>query len=151
MTKARPPQDSGSSPPPPPPPPNPEMGRITRPDENAPFSLRLPGELRARATEKAASKGLTVGQYIRDLMEADLSGTTPRRRRGKYDELRHDLAHIHAAIIACGNQIKRDDRLCAIDPRGGRGGDRRCDQEQTDLLRNAVAALILLARSIGAR
>jgi hypothetical protein len=150
MTKGGPPQDSGSSSPPPPPH-HPETGRITRPDGNAPFSLRLPGELRARATEKAASKRLTLGQYIRDLAEADLSGVTPRRRRGKYDELRHDLAQIHAAIIACGSQIKRDGRLCAIDPCGGRGGDRRCDHEQTDLLRDAVAALVILVPSIGAR
>jgi hypothetical protein len=129
----------------------PAIGRITRRDSNAPFSVRLPDELRAKAVEKAASKRLAVGHYIRDLVEADLSGTPPRRRRGKYDDLRQDLAKINAAIIARGNQIERDGGPCGINSCGGQGADRHCRQVQIEILRDAVTALIALARSTRAR
>jgi hypothetical protein len=142
MTKSGAPPSGGSSLPP-----YPEMGRTTRPGTNAPFSLRLPDELRAKVRERAASRNLTVGEYIRDLVEADLSGTAPRRRRKKHDDLRRDLAKIHAAIITCGNQIKRVDRLCTSD-RCRRLDD---DQDQILLLKDAASSLILLARSIRVR
>jgi hypothetical protein len=125
---------------------NPEMGRTTSTKVNTPFSLRLSDDLRARATEKAASKNITIGQYIRDLVEADLSGTAPRRRRRKYDDLRQDLAKIHAAIITCGNQIKRVDGLCTRD-----GCRLPTDDQDQIFLKDAVSSLILLARSIRAR
>jgi hypothetical protein len=133
--------------------PYPEMGRTTRPRVNTPFSLRLPDDLRAKVGERAASKNLSVGQYLRDVVEADLSGTITRRRRGKYDILRQELGKIHGTIIACGNQIERIDRLCASNRCSHPSRDRCCiDQEQTiDLLKDAVSALILLARSIRAR
>jgi len=133
--------------------PHPEMGRTTPVPGNAPFSLRLPSDLKARASEKASSKGLSVGQYVRGLVETDLTGATPRRRHGKYDGLRQDLAKVHGAIIACGNQVENMGRVCASERRGHPGGDPcRIDREQIiDLLKDVVSAVLLLARSIRAR
>ncbi|UQR60781.1 hypothetical protein LRP30_27770 [Bradyrhizobium sp. C-145] len=85
---------------------------------------------------------IDLGQYIRDLIEADLSGTRPRRRRAKYDGIRQMLAEIHAAIIGCANEVKQS---------SARAADAEHHGQMITLLRDAVSALLLLARSIGPR
>jgi hypothetical protein len=130
-------------------PPYPAMGCNTRLPPTVSLSLRLTEDLKTKATERAASKGLNVSEYVRDLVEADLSATTPRRRRRKYDDVREELAKIHAAIIACGNQLKRADGG-NTDP-GRYPDDHRVDQEQILLLKDLVTSVLLLARSIRIR
>jgi hypothetical protein len=129
-------------------PPYPEMGCTTQAKGNAPFSLRLPLELRNKVDHRAALRNLSVGQYLRDLVEADLSGTHKRRRRRKYDELRQDLARIHAAIIACGNEIGCVNRQDDSNPRSA---EEHLREQAVGSLKDAVAALIHLARTTGAR
>ena len=123
--------------------PYPEMACSTSAGNNAPFSLRLPDDLRARARERASFKGVSIGQYVRALVEADLAGKAPSRRAGKRNALRQDLAQIHGAIIACGNQIGKMDCRCAA-------GQLRCPvrEQGLELLKDTVSAVLLLARSI---
>ena len=118
------------------------IGSTTPKATNAPFSVRLPKVLKDAAAARAASTGIDLGQYIRDLIEADLSGSRPRRRRGKYDEIRQKLAEIHAAIISCANEVKQSST---------RGADTAHDREMINLLRDVASALLLLASSIGPR
>lgn len=121
----------------------PEIGCITPSSKgSAPFSVRLPKELKKDAKARAAAMGIDLGQFIRDAVEAALSGTRARRRRPKYDEIRQDLAEIHAAIISCANQVEQNQGLVS---------DVEHDRQRIMLLRDAVSALLLLARSIGPR
>ena len=120
----------------------PEIGCNTPNAGNSPFSVRLPKALKDAAIVRAVSMEIDLGQYIRDLIEADLSGTRPRRRRAKYDGIRQELAEIHAAIIGCGNEIKQS---------RARGADAEHHDQIITVLRDATAALLLLARSIGPR
>lgn len=85
---------------------------------------------------------IDLSQYIRDLIEADLTGTRPRRRRAKYDGIRQKLAEIHAAIIGCSNELKQS---------RARGADTEYHSQMIAVLRDAVSALLLLASSIGPR
>lgn len=121
---------------------HPEIGCSTPNATNAPFSVRLPKALKDAATARSASMEIDLGQYIRDLIEADLSGTRPRRRRAKYDGIRQMLAEIHAAIIGCANEVKQS---------SARAADAEHHGQMITLLRDAVSALLLLARSIGPR
>ncbi|KJC50902.1 hypothetical protein UB31_11760 [Bradyrhizobium sp. LTSP849] len=104
--------------------------------------MRLPKALKDAATARAASMETDLSQYIRDLIEADLSGTRPRRRRAKYDGIRQKLAEIHAAIIGCANEVKQSRTRVA---------DTEHHAQMITLLQDAVSALLLLARSIGPR
>ncbi|MDN4986722.1 hypothetical protein QY049_26535 [Bradyrhizobium sp. WYCCWR 13022] len=121
---------------------HPEIGCNTPEATSAPVSVRMPKDLKDDAIERAASRGIDLGQYIRDLMQTDLYEARPRRRRAKYDGIRQKLAEIHAAIIGCANEVKRS---------GTRVADTEHDGEMITLLRDAVSALLLLARSIGPR
>lgn len=85
---------------------------------------------------------IDLGQYIRDLIEADLSGARPRRRRAKHDVIRQKLAEIHAAIIGRENEVKQSRAGVA---------DAEHHGQMITVLRDAVSALLLLARSIGPR
>jgi len=109
---------------------------------NAPFSVRLPKVLKDDGAARAASRGIDLGQYIRDLMETDLSGARPRRRRAKYDGIRQKLAEIHATLINCANEVNQS---------SARGADAAYHRQTITLLQDAVSALLLLARSIGPR
>ena len=112
--------------------PYPAMGCNTTRRSKGPFSLRLPKDLMDGATERAAANNVSLGRYIRNLVEADLTGKPARVRRGKYDDLRRDLGRLHAEIIRVGNQIAQ----------AGHGGDQ---EEPIGLLKDAVAALLRLA------
>lgn len=121
---------------------HPEIGCNTPITTNAPFSVRLPQALKDQATERAASMNIDLSQFIKDAMEAYLSGTRPRRRRAKHDGIRQKLAEIHATIIRCANEIKQS---------RAQGADAQHLVQTTILLRDAVSALLLIARSIGPR
>jgi hypothetical protein len=121
---------------------HPEIGCNTPNATNASSSVRLPKALKDAAIARAALMETDFSQYIRDLIEADLSGTRPRRRRAKYDGIRQKLAEIHAAIIGCANEVKQS---------RGRVTDAEYDGQMITLLQDAVSALLLLARSIGPR
>jgi hypothetical protein len=121
---------------------HPEIGCNTPNATNAPFSVRLPKELRDAATERASSLELDLGQYIRDLIEVDLSRTRPRRRRTKYDGIRRSLAEIHAAIIRCSNELELS---------RARGADAGFHGQMISLLRDAVSSMLLIGRLIGPR
>ncbi|WP_210163514.1 hypothetical protein [Bradyrhizobium sp. WSM1743] len=120
----------------------PEIACNTPNATKASISVRLPKALKDAATARAASMEIDLGQYIRDLIETDLSGTRPRRRRAKYDGIRQKLAEIHAAIIGCANEVKQS---------SARVADAEHHGQMITLLRDAVSALLLLARSIGPR
>jgi hypothetical protein len=100
----------------------------------------LPQALKDQATDRAASMNIDLSQFIKDAMEAYLSGTRPRRRRAKHDGIRQKLAEIHATIIRCANEIKQS---------RAQGADAQHLVQTTILLRDAVSALLLIARSIG--
>lgn len=85
---------------------------------------------------------IDLGQYIRDLIDADLTGTRPRRRRAKYDGIRQKLAEIHATVIGCSNELTQ----CRARGTGTEHHDRL-----VAVLQDATVALLLLARSIGPR
>lgn len=120
----------------------PAMGRNTQTSKSSPFSVRLPKELKDAAMEKAASSGVELGQYIRDLIETDLSGTRPRRRRRKHDDIRKLLAELHAAVIRLSIRIEQN---------RGLGLDHEYQQQMVVTLRDAVSALLALDLFIGAR
>lgn len=122
---------------------HPEIGCNTPSATHSPSSVRLSKELKEAAIARAASTKIDLSQYIRDLIEADLSGKRPRRRRPKYDGTRQKLAEIHAAIICCANAVKQSG--------GARGPDAEHHEQVITLLRDSVSALLLLARSIGSR
>lgn len=121
---------------------HPEIGCNTPNATNAPFSVRLPKALKDAVAARAASMEIDLGQYIRDLIEADLSGARPRRRRAKYDGIRQKLAEIHAAVISCANEVKQS---------SARVADTEHHGQMITLLKDAVSVLLLLARSIGRR
>jgi hypothetical protein len=116
---------------------NPEMGRNTRTGA-AVFSLRLDEDLRKLADERATALGTPLGVYIRSLIERDVRGKIMRRRRKKYDELRRDLAGIHATIIAAGNRLTSADDIAHR-------------EEGIAALKDIVSAVLALGREVGAR
>jgi len=113
---------------------DPEMGCSTAAVGNAPFSLRLPPDLRKKISARAESNNVSVGYYIRTLVEAELTGKPVRRRRSKFDGLRQDLAQVHGTIIKVGNRIAENDRDAVT---------------QIEQLKDAVAILVEIARSLG--
>ncbi len=129
---------------------SPEMGCNTAAPGDVSFSFRLPENLRGRIRDEANIRRLSASEYVRSIIEAHLSGKRPRRRRGKYDALRADLAQIHAAIIACGNQIA--DTRCVRGPdQAHRPDDASCCIDQENILhflKETVSALLLLAKSV---
>jgi hypothetical protein len=128
--------------------PYPEMGGNTGTRRPPPFSLRLPERLRTSATQKATASGQSLGKYIRALLEADLSGLQVARRRRKYDELRKDLAKVHASIILCGNRIERSFLETG---ESGTQSDDDSAREMLNMLKDATSALVLLTRLMGVR
>ena len=104
------------------------------------FSVRLPPDLRTHIRNAARDRGLKDSEYIRDLVRADLLRKRSRGRGRQNVILRQELAKIHAAIIACGNQI--------VDTRE-RGHCRRSDCEARSdqaiaVLKDQVTAIFLL-------
>jgi hypothetical protein len=71
---------------------------------NAPFSIRLPAELRAHLNEMSDRRMVSKAAYVCALIEADM-GKRTRRPSRQHVLLRKELALIHAGIIALGNQV----------------------------------------------
>jgi hypothetical protein len=111
------------------------MGRNTRTGA-AVFSVRLDEDLRREADERAAALGIPLGVYIRSLIEVDVRGKRVRRGRKKYDELRRDLAGIHATIIAVGNRMASADDIVYR-------------EEGIAALKDVVAAVLVLGHKVG--
>jgi hypothetical protein len=99
---------------------------------NAPFSIRLPAELRTHLKEMSDFRMISEAAYVCALIEADI-GKRPRRPSRQHVFLRKELAKIHAAIIALGNQVTSGH----VDYRGQA-------EVITDGLINIVAAILRL-------
>jgi hypothetical protein len=123
--------------------PYPEMGCTT--PASKPFSLRLSADLRRQIEDRATSLDLSVGEYLRRLIEADLSSKPIRRGRGPSHAIRRELARIHGAIIECGNSIEGAHRRCASELSGRT--DVACgvdDDRIVATLRDIVSAVLVM-------
>jgi len=122
---------------------HPEMGCTT--PASRPFSLRLSADLRHEIEVRATSLELSVGEYLRRLIEADLSGKPVRRGRGESHAIRRELARIHGAIIECGNSVEGAHRRCASELSGHT--DVACGVDSDGIvatLRDIVSAVLVL-------
>jgi hypothetical protein len=99
---------------------------------NAPFSIRMPAELRTHVKEMADARMVSEAAYICTLIEADM-GKRPRRPSRQHVMWRQEFTKIHAAIIYCGKQAS-----------SGQVDYRRKPNVVTDGLIDVVAALLRL-------
>jgi hypothetical protein len=71
---------------------------------NAPFSIRLPTELRIHLKDMSDFRMTSEAAYFCALIQADM-GKRSRRPSKQHVLLRTELTKIHVAIIALGNQV----------------------------------------------
>lgn len=95
----------------------------------------MPPDLKEQATSRALSKGISLGCYICDAVRAELTGNPVRRRRSPLDDVRQDLAKLHAAIIRAGNQLADQHHVAE-------------NSEPIGALKDAATSLLQLERAI---
>jgi hypothetical protein len=76
---------------------------------HAPFSIRIPLELRTHVKKMAADRMMAEGAYLCMLIENDMA-KRPRRAGKQHVMWRQELAEILKAIIACGNKVNSSQR-----------------------------------------
>jgi hypothetical protein len=107
---------------------------------SAPFSIRIPLELRTHVKKMAGDRKIAEGGYLCALIENDM-GKRSRRPTRQHVMWREQLKKIHEAIIACGDQVKARQRDCCDHPETD--GQRTLDE-----LMNVVTAILQLEDAV---
>jgi hypothetical protein len=103
---------------------------------SAPFSIRIPPELRTHVKKMAGDRQISEGAYLCALIENDM-GKRSRRPRTQDVMWREQLKRIHEAIIGRGDRVKAGQSDC-------------CDhgQKSLDELVNMTTALLQLEDAV---
>jgi hypothetical protein len=107
---------------------------------SAPFSIRIPPELRTHVKKMAGDRQISEGAYLCTLIENDI-GKRSRRPSTQHVMWREQLRKIHEAIIERGDRVQARQRDCYDHPETDGQGAR-------DELVNITTALLQLEDAV---